>query len=45
MKVAEFEEGDHVSVFIPKAIQHATDLRRLPCVILKKSAACSPVYN
>ena len=45
VKVAEFEEGDHVSVFIPKAIRHAIDLRRLPCVILKKSAGCSPVYN
>ena len=45
VKVADFEEGVHVSVFITKAKQHATDLRRLPCVILKKSAGCSPLYK
>ena len=26
VKVAEFEEGEHVSVNNPKAIQHPTDL-------------------
>ena len=45
VKVAEFEEVDHVSVLIPKAVRHTTDLRRLPCVILKKSAGCSPIYK
>ena len=45
VKVAEFEEVDHVSVLIPKAVRHTTDLRRLPCVILKKSTGCSPIYK
>ena len=45
VKVAEFEEGEHVSVKIPKAIQHPTDLRRLPYVILKRSPGRSPTYK
>ena len=32
IKVAEFEEGEHVSVKIYKAIRHPTDLQRLTCV-------------
>ena len=45
VKVAEFEEGEHVSVKIPKAIRHPTDLRRLPCVILKRSLCRSSSYK
>ena len=45
VKVAKFEKGEHVSVKFPKAIRHLTDLRRLPCVILKKSPRRSPTYK
>ena len=45
VKVAEFEEGEHVSVKIPKAILHPTDLRRLTCFILKRSPGRSPTYK
>ena len=43
VKVAE--EGEHVSVKIPKAIRHPTDLRRLTCVILKRSPGRNPTYK
>ena len=45
VKVVEFGEGEHVSIKILKAIPHPTDLRRLPCLILKKSPGRSPTYK
>ena len=39
VKVAEFDEGEHVSVEIPKAIQHPTDhvscLKSLQAAVLR----------
>ena len=41
VKVAEFDEGEHVSVEIPKAIWHPTD----HVSFLKKSPGRSPTYK
>lgn len=37
--------GDNVSVKIPKRDRHATDVRRLPCVIIQKGSGKQPTYE
>ena len=43
--VAEFKEGEHVSLKIPKTTRHSADLTRLPCVIVNKSSGNQSTYR
>ena len=41
----EISDGDNVLVKIPKRDRHATDVRRLPCVIIQKGSGKQPTYK
>ena len=45
IKVAEYKQGDNVSLFVPRNIRHETDRRRLACIVINKSSGCYPTYN
>ncbi|XP_057295049.1 KRAB-A domain-containing protein 2-like isoform X1 [Hydractinia symbiolongicarpus] len=45
IKVADFLEGDNVSLTIPKGLRTSSDLKRLPCVIVHKSGGNQPTYK
>ena len=36
IKVAEYKYGDHVPLFVPRNIRHATDRRGLACIVINK---------
>ena len=42
---AYFSVGDNVSVKIPKRDRHATDVRRLPCVIIQNGSGKQLTYK
>lgn len=45
VKVATYNEGDNVTLAIPKKMRHASDLKRLPCVVIGKSGGNQPTYK
>ena len=45
IKVTDFLIGQNVSVLIPKADRHHSDLKRLQCTIIDKSAGDVPTYK
>ena len=45
MNVAEYKQGDHVSLFVPRNIHHAIDRRRLACIVINKSSGRYPTYK
>ena len=45
IKVVKFREEDHVSVAIPSAIHHSSNLRRLPSLVPNRWNGRYPTYK
>ena len=42
---SKYSVGNNVSVFIPNRYRHASDVKRLPCVIIEKGSGEQPTYK
>ena len=45
IKVAEFQLGQNVSLFVPSKERHSSDMKRLPCTVVHRSAGNQPTYR
>ena len=45
VKVAEFRDGEHVTLKISSKMRHVSDQSHLPCVIVDKGSGNQPTYR